>query len=143
MLRIERIFERAGIEEELEAYNPLIPDGRNLKATMMLEFDDPQERKRRLAELIGVEKNVYIQVEGFEKVHPIANEDLERETEEKTSSVHFLRFEFSAEMIAAWRHGCAVLAGVEHQAYLIPAIELQDGIRGCLQHDFDATIMSH
>ena len=143
MLRIERIFERAGIEEELEAYNPLIPDGRNLKATMMIEFDDPHERKLQLAQLIGVEKTVYLHVDGFDKVYPIANEDLERETDEKTSSVHFLRFEFSAEMITAWKHGANVLAGIEHENCFIPGIELEANVRDCLQQDFDAAIMKH
>lgn len=143
MLRIERIFERSGIEEELEAYNPLIPDGSNLKATMMIEFDDPEQRKFELAKLIGVEKTVYLQVEGFDKVYPIANEDLDRETDEKTSSVHFLRFEFGREMIAAWQHGSTVLAGVEHEHYLIPAIELDAEINNSLRQDFDVVPLSH
>jgi hypothetical protein len=93
MLRIERIFEPAGIDEELSAYNPLIPDGSNWKATFMLEYPDVEQRKRELARLIGVEDKVWVQVEGHDKVYAIADEDLERDTEEKTSSVHFLRFE--------------------------------------------------
>ena len=143
MLRIERIFEREGIEEELEAYNPLIPDGSNLKATMMIEYDDPEQRKIELAKLIGVEKTVYLQVEGCDKVYPIANEDLERETDEKTSSVHFLRFEFSREMITAWQHGSPVLAGVEHEHYLIPAIELGSEVNQSLGRDFEQLPLSH
>lgn len=143
MLRIEKIFERAGIEEELEAYNPLIPDGQNLKATMMIEYDDPQERKDKLAALLGIEKAVYIQVEGFERVHPIANEDLERETEEKTSSVHFLRFEFSQEMISAWQHGADIQAGVDHPNYLLPSIELSEQVMDSLKQDFDPLPRRH
>jgi len=101
MLRIERIFDSAGINEELETYNPMIPDGKNLKATFMLEFPNIEERKVRLSELKGIEDKVYLQVDGFDKVTPISDEDLERENEEKTSAVHFSRFEFTSEMIAA------------------------------------------
>ena len=102
MLRIEKTFEEEGIQDELDAYNPLVPDGTNLKATMMIEYDDPAVRKRELARLIGIEDRTYVQVDGFDKVHAIADEDLERENEEKTSSVHFLRFEFTPAMIAAF-----------------------------------------
>ena len=137
MLRIERIFEREGIEEELEAYNPLIPDGANLKATMMIEYDDPQERKVRLAELIGVERVVYLQVDGFEQVHPIANEDLERETDEKTSSVHFLRFEFTPSMIQAWHSGADVFAGVDHASYQVAPMRLSSNVTDTLGEDFN------
>ena len=105
MLRAERIFERAAIQDELDAYNPLIPDGSNLKATFMLEYDDPAVRKRELARLIGVEDRVWVRVGGHDAVHAIADEDLERETEEKTSSVHFLRFELTPEMVAALKDG--------------------------------------
>ena len=98
MLRIERIFEEGGIQEELDAYNPLIPDGSNLKATMMIEYPDPAERQRMLAKLKGVEDRAWIQVEGCDRVYAIADEDLERENADKTSSVHFLRFELSDEM---------------------------------------------
>jgi hypothetical protein len=136
MLRIEKIFERAGIEEELEAYNPLIPDGKNLKATMMIEYDDPLERKLRLAELIGVEKAVYLQVEGFDKVHPISNEDMSRETEDKTSSVHFLRFEFSHDMIAAWRSNANIVAGIDHPHCQVAATALESNLNSALEHDF-------
>src|SRR6266852_1048343 len=98
MLRIERIFEEEGIREELDAYNPLVPDGRNLKATMMLEYPDADERSKRLAELIGIEDKVWVQVEAHERVWAVADEDLDRENEEKTSSVHFLRFELTESM---------------------------------------------
>jgi hypothetical protein len=117
MLRIERIFEAAGIQEELDAYNPLIPDGGNLKCTAMFEFEEVAERRRRLAELTGVENHVWLQVMGLEKVHAIANEDLVRSTEEKTSAVHFMRFELSPEMISALGGGAALTAGVEHDLY--------------------------
>lgn len=117
MLRIEKIFEATGIEEELAAYNPLIPDGSNWKATFMVEFPNPAERKQQLAQLIGIERQTWVQVAGFEKVYPQANEDLVRETEEKTSAVHFLRFELSASMIAAARVGAAIHMGVEHPQY--------------------------
>ncbi len=117
MLRIERIFEADGIQEELDVYNPLIPDGSNWKATFMMEYSDVEERKAALAKLIGVEKALYVQVEGFDRVHPIANEDLERETEEKTSSVHFVRFELSPEMVVAAKQGATIKAGIDHPEY--------------------------
>src|SRR2546421_7738052 len=117
MLRIERIFEDAGIQGELDAYNPLIPDGSNWKATMLIEYPDPEERKRMLARLKGIERQIWVQVEGCERVHAIADEDLERENEDKTSSVHFLRYEFSAPMRQALRAGAQVIVGVEHAAY--------------------------
>jgi hypothetical protein len=117
MLRIEKIFEQDGIQEELDVYNPLIPDGSNWKATFMMEYDDVDERKTALARLIGVEKALWVQVNGFDKVHPIANEDLDRETEDKTSSVHFVRFELNPEMIAAAKQGATIKAGISHEAY--------------------------
>ena len=136
MLRIEKIFEAAGIQEELDAYNPLIPDGQNLKATMMVEFSDVEERKAALARLIGVERKTWLQVEGFDKVYPIANEDLDRETDEKTSSVHFTRFEFSPEMITALKEGAALRAGVEHSEYQYE-LDVDNAIRDSLVRDFD------
>ncbi len=123
MLRIEKIFEEDGINEELSAYNPLIPDGTNLKATFMLEYDDENDRKQALAKLVGIEDKVWMQVDGHDKVYAIADEDLERNTEEKTSSVHFMRFEFTADMIAAAKGGSALNMGVDHenmQAALTP-----------------------
>jgi len=117
MLRIEKIFEPDGIQDELDVYNPLIPDGHNWKATFMLEYDDVNERKGALAQLIGVEKALWVQVDGFDKVHPVANEDLDRETEDKTSSVHFVRFELTPEMIAAAKQGAQIKAGISHVAY--------------------------
>jgi hypothetical protein len=117
MLRIERIFEAAGIQEELDAYNPLIPEGRNLKCTAMFEFEDVAERRRRLAGLSAVENHVWLQVEGFDKDYAIANEDLDRSTDEKTSAVHFMRFELSPEMVSALGGDAALTAGVEHDLY--------------------------
>jgi Protein of unknown function (DUF3501) len=114
MLRIERVFEEDGIQGELEAYNPLVPDGRNFKATMMIEYPDPAERKRMLARLKGVEDRVWVRVEGFERVYAVADEDLERENEEKTSSVHFLRFELSEPMAQALKQGAQLAVGVDH-----------------------------
>lgn len=117
MLRIEKIFDVAGINEELEAYNPLIPDGSNWKATFMIEFPDEAERKQQLARLIGIEKKTWVKVADFAKVYPITNEDLERETEDKTSSVHFMRFELTPDMVMAARDGSPVTMGVEHESY--------------------------
>ncbi|MGB0206232.1 MAG: DUF3501 family protein [Neptuniibacter sp.] len=119
MLRIEKIFEADGIQEELDVYNPLIPDGQNLKATFMIEFADINERKAALAKMIGIENQLYIQVAEFEKVYAIANEDLDRSSDEKTSSVHFVRFELSPEMISAAKQGASILAGTEHDAYRV------------------------
>jgi hypothetical protein len=117
MLRVEKIFEEEGIQQELEAYNPLVPDGRNWKATLLLEYPDPHERKRELARLIGVEDRMFVEVEGHPRVHAIADEDLDRENAEKTSSVHFLRFEFSPALVAAIRAGAAVKLGCDHRNY--------------------------
>ena len=136
MLRIERIFEPAGIQEELNAYNPLIPDGSNLKATLMIEFSDIDERKAALAKLIGVEKMIWLRVAENDKVFPIANEDMDRETEEKTSSVHFLRFELTAEMITALKSGSALTAGVEHPEYYYE-VSVDENVRNALINDLD------
>ena len=117
MLRVERIFEEQGIQDELDAYNPLVPDGRNFKATMMIEYPDPEERQRWLAKLIGTEDKVWIQVEGYARVWAIADEDLERENEHKTSLVHFLRFELSDEMAQALKYGVGLTIGIDHHHY--------------------------
>jgi hypothetical protein len=117
MLRIERIFEEDGIRGELEAYNPLIPDGSNLKATMLLEYPDPDDRKVKLAGLKGVEDVTWVQVDGHARVNAIADEDLDRENEEKTSSVHFLRFELDAAMRSALKRGAGLTVGVSHPNY--------------------------
>ena len=117
MLRVERIFEASGIEEELEAYNPLIPDGSNWKATFMIEEPDVDRRRELLSELVGIEDRVWVRVDGNEQVFAIADEDLERETESKTSSVHFLRFELSDKMVADLGQGAALGVGIEHRNY--------------------------
>lgn len=117
MLRLERMFEPELIQEELDVYNPLIPDGHNWKATFMVEYGDESERRAALAKLIGIEKKVWVQVDGCEKVYPIANEDLDRETEDKTAAVHFLRFELTPPMIAAAKGGATIRAGIDHDLY--------------------------
>ena len=136
MLRIEKIFEADGINEELDAYNPLIPDGSNWKATFMVEFPDVEERKAMLAQLVGVEDRVYVQVADFDRVYPIADEDLERDTEEKTSAVHFLRFEFPQEQVAALKGGASLIAGIDHDNYRVEISPVPDNIRGSLIKDF-------
>jgi hypothetical protein len=119
MLRIEKTFEETGIQDELDAYNPLIPDGRNFKCTMMIEYPNPEVRKIELAKLKGVEDRVWVQVEGREKVFAIADEDLERENEEKTSSVHFMRFELDEDMAGALKYGVGLAMGVDHPNYKV------------------------
>jgi hypothetical protein len=136
MLRIEKTFEESGIQDELDAYNPLIPDGTNLKTTMMIEYDDPLERKRELARLKGIEDKVYVQVDGHAKVYAIADEDLERENEEKTSSVHFLRFELTPAMIGSFRGGAAVAVGCDHPHYDHRIDELAPEVQSALARDF-------
>lgn len=136
MLRIERTFEAAGIEDELEAYNPLIPDGTNLKCTQMIEFPDEQERKIKLAELVDIENRTYIQVQGFDPVYAIADEDLQRASAEKTSSVHFSRFEFDREMIAAIKNGAAIAMGVDHANYNYRIDQIDPATRDQLNTDF-------
>jgi hypothetical protein len=135
MLRAERIFEEEGIREELEAYNPLVPDGSNWKATMLIEYPDVEDRKKALAKLIGIEDRVWVQVDSQPKVYAIADEDLERETDEKTSSVHFLRFELSAAMKKALRDGRAVAVGVDHPNYTYAIDRLPEGVRQSLIND--------
>ena len=117
MLRIEKIFEEEGIEQEIGAYAPLVPDGTNWKATMMIEYPDVNERKRELARLIGVEDRMFVEVEGHPRVYAIADEDLDRENDEKTSAVHFVRFELTAPMRAAVKAGAAVKLGCDHTHY--------------------------
>ena len=117
MLRIEKVFEEEGILQEIEAYAPLVPDGSNWKATMMIEYTDINERKRELAKLIGVEDRMFVEVEGHGRVYAIADEDLDRETEEKTSAVHFVRFELKPAMCAAVKAGAGVKMGCDHTHY--------------------------
>ena len=117
MLRIEKVFEEEGILQEIEAYAPLVPDGSNWKATMMIEYTDINERKRELAKLIGVEDRMFVEVEGHGRVYAIADEDLDRETDEKTSAVHFVRFELTPAMCAAVKAGAGVKLGCDHTHY--------------------------
>lgn len=136
MLRVERIFEEEGIQDELDAYAPLIPDGANWKATMMIQFPDIDERRRMLAQLIGIEDRVWVQVVGHDRVYAIADEDLARETAEKTSSVHFLRFELAPTMVSALKHGAVVEMGIDHPAYSVSADvapAVRDSLAGDLQ----------
>jgi hypothetical protein len=134
MLRIERIFEAEGIADELAAYNPLIPDGSNWKATFMVEYPDVDERREALAKLIGIEDKVWVQVEGHDKVFAIADEDLEREDETKTSSVHFLRFELTTEMVAGMKVGKVLTVGIDHANYRY-AVKVEQAARDSLAED--------
>ena len=135
MLRIEKTFEEEGIQDELQAYNPLVPDGRNWKATLLVEYEDVEERKRALERLKGIEDRVWVQVDGFARVYAIADEDLERENETKTSSVHFARFELTPEMIAALKGGTALSMGVDHPAYSFSLSPVPEPTRLALLHD--------
>jgi hypothetical protein len=135
MLRAEKIFDEEGIQDELKAYVPLVPDGSNWKATMMIEYPDPDERAARLGELMGIEDKVWVRVNGFDPVYAIADEDLERETEEKTSSVHFLRFELDAEMAGSLHRGAAVSMGIDHPSYLARVDPVPAGVRDSLLMD--------
>jgi len=137
MLRIERIFESEAIDDELQAYVPLIPDGSNLKATFMVEFADPEERRRELARLVGIEDKVYIQVSGCDRVCAIADEDLERATEEKTSAVHFLRFELTAPMKSALQSGAELSIGIDHSNYSHLVAAIPAAARNSLIADLD------
>ena len=135
MLRAERTFEEAGIQDELDAYNPLVPDGSNWKATMMIQYSDPDERKLALAKLKGIEDRVWVQVADQPRVYAIADEDLERENEEKTSSVHFLRFELDPTSIAAAKSGAALRMGIDLAAYTVDPMTLADNTRASLVLD--------
>ncbi|MEO7403309.1 MAG: DUF3501 family protein [Burkholderiales bacterium] len=135
MLRIEKTFESQGIQDELDAYNPLVPDGRNFKATMLIEYEDPIERARELAKLKGVEGRIWVRVEGLAKVYAIADEDLSRENEEKTSAVHFLRFELTEEMARGLKYGMSLAAGVDHPNYTVAVDSVPANIRTALVAD--------
>jgi hypothetical protein len=138
MLRVERIFEEEGIEEELAAYNPLIPDGGNWKATMMIEYPEVEVRQRMLAKLIGIEDRVWVQAAGHSRVYALADEDLERATEVKTSSVHFLRFELQPDMVRALKAGAALSIGIDHPEYGATVQSLDSATRGSLVNDLAA-----
>ena len=134
MLRLERIFEPEKIQEELDSYNPLIPDGSNWKATFMLEYPEEEERKVALGKLIGIDEAVWMRVGEFTRVRPIANEDLERDTAEKTAAVHFMRFELTPEMVAAVKAGAAIHAGIDHANYQV-TIQVPEAARASLCSD--------
>jgi hypothetical protein len=135
MLRIEKTFEEAGIQDELDVYNPLVPDGSNWKATMLIEYEDVEERKRALARFAGIENKVWIRVEGSEPVHAIADEDLERAHPEKTASVHFLRFELTPGMVSALKSGAALAIGVDHPQYSAALDPVAESTRKALVAD--------
>lgn len=137
MLRIEKIFEAAGINEELDAYNPLIPDGCNWKATFMVEFPDEDERRVMLKQLVGIEDCVYMQIGDLKRIAAIADEDMDRADESKTSAVHFLRFELDAEQVAALKAGAPLAAGIDHPNYKTEIAPVADNIRASLLADLD------
>ena len=135
MLRIEKVFEAEGIEEELEAYNPLIPDGSNWKATFMLEYADVDQRQQMVKELVGIETKVWMQVDGCDKVYPIADEDLDRSDGDRTSTVHFLRFELSSQMVAALQGGAGLFAGIDHPRMSVVQLQVPGPVRESLIAD--------
>lgn len=137
MLRIEKIFEAAGIQDELDTYNPLIPDGTNWKATMLIEYSHAEERKAALAALTGVEHSVWVQVGGFDRVYAVADEDMDRSTEEKTSAVHFLRFELESSMIEALKSGESLAVGIGHPNYNLDSMTVPELVRESLISDLD------
>jgi hypothetical protein len=137
MLRIERIFEADGINEELEVYNSLIPDGSNWKATFMIEFPELEQRQEMLQQLVGIEDRVYIQVSDFDRVFAVADEDMERADDEKTSAVHFMRFELPPEQSAALKSGASLIAGIDHKNYLVSVSPVAGNVHESLIHDLD------
>jgi hypothetical protein len=137
MLRIEKVFEADGIQDELDAYNPMMPSGKNWKATFMIEYPDAVHRAQMLGKMLGIDKLVWVRIDGFNKVHPITNEDLDRETEDKTSSVHFMRFELSPEMITAAKAGANISMGVDHPAYTHSVDVIDEGVRASLVSDLN------
>lgn len=136
VLRVEKTFEESGIQDELDAYTPLVPDGRNFKATMLIEYVDESERRIALTKLKGIEDKTWVQVEGSKKVYAIADEDLKRENETKTSAVHFLRFELTQEMAAALKYGVSLTMGIDHAQYSV-AMNVSNQTRTALVNDLD------
>jgi hypothetical protein len=135
MLRIEKIFEAAGIIDELDAYNPLIPDGSNWKATFMIEFPEADERQAMLEQLVGIENRVYVQVADFDRVFAIADEDMDRADEQKTSAVHFTRFELPEAQIVALKGGASLIAGIDHENYRVEVSPVAENVREALLND--------
>ena len=142
MLHIEKIFDDEGVRSEIEAYAPLVPDGSNWKATMLIEYPEVNERRRELARLIGVEDRMFVEVEGHARVYAIADEDLERANESKTSSVHFLRFELTQGMIAAVQSGAGITAGIDHPAYPLEPVRVATEIRDSLAADLQKATLN-
>jgi len=138
MLKAEKIFDAEGIQQELDAYNPLIPDGTNWKATMMIQYADVAERQQMLHKLVGIENRIWLRIGNMDKVYPIADEDLERATEDKTSAVHFLRFELSTSMIAEVHKGATLSAGVDHENYNITVDAIADNVAISLASDLES-----
>ena len=136
MLRIEKIFEADGIQDELDVYNPLIPDGTNWKATFMIEYADEGERKIALSKMIGIDRRVWVRVGDCDKVYPVTNEDLSRESEEKTASVHFMRFELADVMVSRAKAGEKISMGIDHPAYTVSVDSIPEAIRSSLVGDF-------
>jgi hypothetical protein len=139
MLRIEKVFEVAGIQDELDAYNPLIPDGDNWKCSLLIQYEDVEERQQRLTELVGVEDKIWLQVGDLPKLYPIADEDMDRSREEKTSAVHFLRYQLSPGHISALKSGASLAAGVDHPAFQCASVTVDDATRASLASDLQAT----
>ena len=135
MLRIEKVFEAAGIEEELEAYNPLIPDGDNWKCSMLIQYPDVEERRQRLSELLDVENRVWVQVGETEKLFALADEDLERANDEKTSAVHFLRFQLGTDQVSAVKNGSAITFGIDHKNYQEDDVLVSEDVGKSLAND--------
>ena len=138
MLKAEKIFDAAGIQEELDAYNPLIPDGTNWKATMMIQYADVAERQQMLARLVGIENMIWLQIGDHDRIYPVADEDLERATEDKTSAVHFLRFELTPAMISDIHQGVTVAAGVEHPDYNVTVDAVAANVVKSLAQDLES-----
>ena len=137
MLRAEKIFESSAIDEELVVYNALIPDGNNWKATFMIEFTDEEERRAALKKMLGIENNLWLKIEGFNEIHPVSDEDLERRDDNKTSAVHFLRFQLDHEMIDALKGGCQLSAGINHPEYKYTVNPIPQNISESLISDLD------
>ncbi len=138
MLKAEKIFDADGIQEELDAYNPLIPDGTNWKATMMVQYAEVTQRQQMLHKLVGIENRVWMRVGEHDKVYPVADEDLERATEDKTSAVHFLRFELTPVMIAEIHKGATISAGVEHENYSVTLDAIPENVAASLAEDLES-----
>ena len=137
MLRAEKIFESSAIDDELVVYNALIPDGNNWKATFMIEFTDEEERRAALKKMLGIENNLWLKIEGFNEIHPVSDEDLERSDDNKTSAVHFLRFQLDHEMIDALKGGCQLSAGINHPEYKYTVNPIPQNISESLISDLD------